>query len=182
LTAQPSTSSGLELCPLNVGVAFRLPLTNKRYAETIREMVETGEQASISIGFTSLKTRNEVLFGHPVKIVEEAEIREVSLVPRGACKQAVARIIDANCEPPLNESVSSDMFGIEYGLHNIRSIKEDNETAINWLKRSLSTLEAGLQGDECEPANWSTDVYQSNRLQTEKYDRLQSARRAMLGM
>jgi hypothetical protein len=73
------------------------------------------------------KQSSLVLFGHPVKIVDEAEIREVSLVSRGACKEAFARIIDANYEPPLSESVSSDMFGIEYGLHNINSLKKDNQ-------------------------------------------------------
>jgi phage head maturation protease len=37
--------SNVQLCLLNNGVAFRLPLTNKSYAATIKQMVESGKQA-----------------------------------------------------------------------------------------------------------------------------------------
>jgi HK97 family phage prohead protease len=177
--AATAFGSNTELCILNEGVAFRLPLTNPTYAAKIREMVESGERACISIGFTEMKTRNEEIFGHPVKMIEQADLREISLVPRGACKQGFARVIDANHEPPLNESVNSEMFGIEYGLHNIKILKEDNEIAVARLRVQLSTLEAGLQYDEPTLRRTMT-ANESNRLTTERYEQLAANTRRRL--
>jgi HK97 family phage prohead protease len=172
--------TNVELCILNEGIAFRLELTNNAYASTIKEMVESGTQASVSIGFIELKTRNEVLFGHPVKIIVEADLVEASLVPVGACKAAFARLIDANHEPPLHESVNTSMFAIEYGMHNIKVIKNDNEVDIDIIERKLSALQAGIDNDEPQAMVTSTD--KSNRIETERYDRLQHERRANIGM
>jgi HK97 family phage prohead protease len=172
--------SNTELCILDEGVAFRLPLANKSYAATIKQMVESGEQACISIGFTELRTRDEVHFGHKVKHIEEAEIREISLCPRGACKQGFARIIDANSEPPLHESVNTAMFGIEFGLHNIKIIKEDNDIAVDWLKHKLSTLDGEHQHNEPQSSAPSMTTGQGNRLVTDSYDRMRAERRTKL--
>jgi HK97 family phage prohead protease len=179
--ATTAFGANTELCILNEGVAFRLDLTNVTNAAKIEELVMSGHDG-ISIGFTELKTRNEVLFGHPVKMIDEAEIREISLVPRGACKQAFCRLIDANNEPPLHESVNSDMFGIEYGLHNIKIIKEDNEAGIDWIERKLQSLQAAAEYNEPQAVVRSLTADHCSRIETERYARLQSARRTMLGM
>jgi HK97 family phage prohead protease len=172
--------SNIELCLLNVGIAFRLPLTNKHYAATIVEMVQSRKQACISIGFTELKTRNEVLSGHLVKFIEEAEIREISLCPRGACKRAFARLINANNEPPLNESVNTDMFGIEYGLHNIEILKEDNHFAISSLVERLSALKAAMPCHEPQTIQPSMTAFESNRHTTDRYEELAASARRRL--
>jgi hypothetical protein len=169
------------LCILNEGVAFRLDLTNVTNAAKIEELVMSGHDG-ISIGFTELKTRNEVLFGHPVKMIDEAAIREISLVPRGACKQAFCRLIDANSEPPLRESVNTTMFGVEYDLHSIKVIKEDNEIAIRWLERKLQSLQAAAEYDEPHLVACSMTSDQCSRIVTERHERLQNERRALLGM
>jgi phage head maturation protease len=170
--------SNTELSILNVGVAFRLPLTST-YATKIRELVDSGHDG-ISIGFTEIRTRKEILFGYPVKMIDEAVIREISLVPRGACKQAFCRVIDANHEPPLNESVSSDMFGLEYDLHHVKIIHEDNKATVDWLKDRLSALEAETSYDEPSPMRWPAN--ESNRRTTAQYEAMIAERRTMLGM
>jgi HK97 family phage prohead protease len=172
--------SGIELCGMNVGVAFRMALSDERYAAIIKQMVESKTRDSISIGFTEIKVRDKVYFGHKVRYIEEAEIREVSLVPVGACRQAFARIIDANNEPPLEQSVSSDMFAIEYDLHNIHSIRKDNDLSIEWLQQRLAALEAGASYHGEQPASRPMTMSESNRLHTEWVNQMQSERRAML--
>jgi HK97 family phage prohead protease len=176
--ATKAFGSNTELCILDEGVAFRLPLTNT-YDAKIRKMVESGHDG-ISIGFTAMKTRDDVLFNHPVRVIEEAEIREISILPRGACKKAFARVIDANREPPLHESVNSDMFGIEYDLHEAKIIQEDNKATIGWLKDRLSALETAMPYDTLPVIRMTSD--QINRQTTEHYDRLRAARRAVLGV
>jgi HK97 family phage prohead protease len=178
--AKKVVGANVELCIFNEGLAFRFPLANKEYAATIKEMVKSGAQDSISIGFKELKTRNEICFGHPVRFIEEADLVEVSAVPVGACKQAFSRLIDANNEPPLHESVNTSMFAIEYGMHSIKIIKKENEADIDRIERRLSALQTGIDNDE--PQAMITSVDRCNQIETEWYDRLQNERRTMLGM
>jgi HK97 family phage prohead protease len=174
--------SNVELCLLDEGIAFRFQLPNTASGKAVKDMVLSGEQTSISVGFTQLGARNEVHFGHTVTHIYEAEIREISVVPVGACKTAFVRVIDANNEPPLRASVNSTMFGIEYDLHSIKIGKEDIDTDIDSLKRRLSALQAGIDTDEPHLVARSMTPDQSNRIQTQQYDDMISARRTMLGM
>lgn len=159
-----------ELCILSEGIAFRLDLTNVKDSNKIQQLIKSGHDG-ISIGFTEVKTRDEVLFGHPVKMIEEASLREISLVSRGACKQAWCRVIDANNEPPLHESVNSTMFAIEYDLHDMKIKVEDRRSDLESLSARLAALNAGTQYDD-RPASRSMSVNESNRRQTDQYDRL----------
>src|ERR1700722_16650974 len=47
-----SCNSGLELHVDAEGVIFQMQLTNKRYAEKIKELVKSNRQSAISIGIT----------------------------------------------------------------------------------------------------------------------------------
>jgi HK97 family phage prohead protease len=174
--------ANVELCILDKAVAFRLQLANNNHAATIKEMVKSGAQDSISIGYKELKTRNELCFGHPVKFIEEADLVEISAVPVGACKQAFSRLIDANKEPPLHESVNTTIFAIEYDWHNIKVIKKENEADIDRIECRLSALQAGIDDDEPEAVLLPSTSDQCNRAVTERYDDMISARRRMLGI
>jgi HK97 family phage prohead protease len=174
--------SNVELCLLDKGIAFRFPLPDTPSGKAVKDMVLSGEQTSISVGFTQLIARDEVHCGHTVTHIEEAEIREISVCPRGACATAFVRLIDAHKEPPLHASVNSTMFGIEHDLHYIGIIKEDIDTDIDSLKRRLSALQAAAEYDEPHLVARSMTPDQCNRLQTERYEAMISDRRTMLGM
>jgi HK97 family phage prohead protease len=131
----------VEVCILNEGLAFRFPIPNTAQGKAVKDMILAGEHTSISVGFTELNARDEVLFGHNVHHIIEASIREVSVVPIGASKNAFCRIIDANLEPPLHESVNTTLFGIEHDLHNIKRLIDDNQFNLRQLKRDLLLLE-----------------------------------------
>jgi HK97 family phage prohead protease len=171
--------SNVELCAVNVGVAFRFQLPNTTLGQAVKDMVLSGEQNSVSIGFTEVKTRDEVHFGHKVRHIEQASIREVSICPRGASSKAFARIIDANKEPPLRESVGTTMFGIEYDLHAVKILSEDNHTDMLLLARRLLALNGEHQYSD-EPITFSIMASQSNRIQTETIEQMQRQRRAKL--
>jgi HK97 family phage prohead protease len=169
--------SNVELCLLNEGVAFRFPLPNTACGKAVRDMVLSGERTSISIGFTELNGRDEIHFGHNVHRIVEASVREVSLVTTGASKAAFARIINANAEPPLHESVNTTMFGLEFDLHNVRRLSDDNQFSLRQLKRDLLLLQD--EDDSHNPIKPMT-MDQHNRLQTEQYESLRAQRRAVL--
>lgn len=122
-----STLSGMEFAETDNGLAFRFPLTNKRYAATIERMVSSGKQAAISVGITYTKARQETIGRHQVTFVESAVLRECSLVAAGACDSAFARLIDANYCPSLRDSINSTPFKLEGGLHTVK-IKLEKQT------------------------------------------------------
>jgi HK97 family phage prohead protease len=136
-----STTSGMEFAKTNNGLAFRFPLTNKRYAATIERMVTSGIQAAISVGITHTKARQETIGRHKVTFIEVAELRECSLVEAGACEQAFARLIDANCSPPLRESINSTPFRIESGIHTVKVKAEKQAAQIEAMKTRTALLE-----------------------------------------
>ena len=174
--------SNVELCILNEGIAFRFPLPTTAHGATVKDMVLSGEHTSISIGFTELRAHDEVHCGHKVRHIDEASIREISVVSVGACKTAFVRLIDENNEPPLHESVNTAMFGLEHDLHNVKRLKDDNDSDIRWLKRSLALLEGDLHCGDEPFAQPTMSAYAGNNFVTEQYDSLRAQRRAVLGM
>jgi HK97 family phage prohead protease len=167
--------SNVELCILDEGIAFRFQLPDTARGTDVKDMVLSGEQTSISVGFTQLSAHDEVHFGHTVTHIDEAEIREVSVVPVGACENAFVRLIDANHEPPLHESVNSPMFRIEHDLHHVKMIRDKIEIG---TERRLAVLES----KQARPTFRPITLDQSNRWQTEKTERLQANARARMRM
>jgi HK97 family phage prohead protease len=172
-----SNESGLELCVTGDGLAFRMPLSNRRYADTIMRMVESKKQAAISVGITRSKERTEMIGNREVIFIEHVELRECSLVAAGSCEQAFARLIDANQNPSLCESVNSITFKIESGIHNARVQGNNNSTRLRALKHRISALEAKQQ---TPPVNLSMTTSESTRIVTERYDTMRAERRANL--
>lgn len=164
-----------ELCLLKEGVAFRLPLSNSANARLAKEMIETGDQTSVSIGFTKNRTHDEIHFGHNVQYVDEATIDEISIVSYGASKNAFCRIIDANFESPLHESVNTTMFGLEYDMHSIKRLSCDNQIALQRVTRDLLLLQ-----DEHQDSDEPITLHRVSDI--ERIEALQRARRAALGL
>ncbi|SDE12255.1 phage prohead protease, HK97 family [Bradyrhizobium brasilense] len=176
-----STNSGLEFANTEKGLAFRFPLDNKRYADTVKRMITSGKQAAVSVGVTRTKERAEMVGRHRVIFIESAELREVSLVAAGACESAFARLVDANHSPSLKDSVKSNPFKIDSGLHNIKTQREKNATRIDALMERLDTLDGGTPGPRyslgshavgCQARQDVWSLAASNRRQTEETERL----------
>jgi HK97 family phage prohead protease len=134
-------STGLEIAKIEDGLVFRMPLNNSRYEATIRRMVESNEQAAISIGVTRNKERKEKIGKHYVVFVERATIDEVSLVKAGACQTAFARLVDSKYAPSLKDSAESKPFAIEKGMHNIKVQHNKVVDRLDVIARKLSALE-----------------------------------------
>jgi HK97 family phage prohead protease len=137
-----STTSDLEIFANQDVVAFRMSLTNQSYAATIKRKVEDKTQAAISVGITRSKERVELVGKHKVVFIENAELRECSLVAEGACEQAFARLIDARYNGTLQESLKSQPFNIERGVHNIRRQRAKSANAMRDLSERLDALQA----------------------------------------
>jgi HK97 family phage prohead protease len=171
-----STNSGLELCASGEGLAFRMPLTNQRYAATIKRMVESNSQSAISVGVTWIKAREQAVGKHNVVFAEEVDLREVSLVGEGCCHQAFASLIDANDSPSLKASVNSPSFKLESVAHNVRTQFRKKMRTLEALTERITALK-----QMPEPVR-SMTAYQHNALDTQRIEQMQSERRAMLGM
>ncbi|MGY4502384.1 HK97 family phage prohead protease [Bradyrhizobium sp. GM24.11] len=182
-----STSSGLEFTKTASGLAYRFPLDNKRYADDIRRMVESGKQACVSVGITRTKERTETIGRHKVTFVEKAELRELSLVAAGACEQAFARLVDAAHNPSLKESVESTPFKIDSGLHNAKTQRDKITARMESIRARLNALEGRTEAlstsvgpDVGRAATRWPSTAESNRMQTAEVERLQRQARARL--
>jgi HK97 family phage prohead protease len=175
-----STNSGLELYVADQGIAYRMPLTNKRYATTIKRKVESKSQSAISVGVKFVKTRDQVVGKHNVVFVQEADLIELSLVAEGCCTQAYASLIDANESPSLKDSINTPLFKLESMTHNVRVQGNKNRRRLLALSDRLAVLQTGTRYDEPHLVAMTSD--QCNRLMTERYERLQSDARARLGL
>jgi HK97 family phage prohead protease len=130
-----------EIAKIEGGLVFRAPLTGSRYENTVRRMVESKDQAAISVGVIHNKYRTERVGNHDVIFVERATIDEVSLVKAGAVETAFARLVDAKHVPSLKDSATSKPFAIERGLHNLKVQQSKKAQLIENIERKLSALE-----------------------------------------
>ena len=67
-----------------------------------------------------ISDRTEKFGGHPVRIITEAALKEVSLVPRGAIKQAFAFLSDTVNTPTIVGMERSAVFALDQATHNMR--------------------------------------------------------------
>ena len=169
-----STASGAEFEVTAQGLAFRFPLDNRRYSDSVRRMVKDGKQASVSVGITHKKSRRETVAGRSVIFVECAELREVSLVAEGACQQAFARLVDANHAPSLKASIDSVPFKIDAAIHNIKRQAAKNQARFDALAKRLDALEATAPQTKRKWPSWA----ESNHMQSEETERLQQLARS----
>jgi HK97 family phage prohead protease len=169
-----STDSGLELYVAEAGLAYRMPLNNRRYASTIKSNVQSNSQSAISVGITRSIERIEKIGKHNVVFIQYAELRECSLVGEGCCEQSFASLIDANDSPSLKDSINSPSFKLESVAHNVRTQFTKRMRMLAAITDRVAVLQAMPQ-----PVR-SMTVHKANRLQTEWYDQMRTDRRAKL--
>jgi HK97 family phage prohead protease len=142
-----STSSGLQFYATDFGLAYRMPLTNKRYASTIKRKVESNSQSAISVGITRSKERTEAVGKHKVIFISQAELTESSLVAEGCCEQAFAYLIDADDAPMLKDSVNSQSFKLESTAHNLNTQYRKRVRQLAKLTDRISELQQMADDD-----------------------------------
>ena len=142
-----SCNSGLELHVDDEGVVFQMPLTNKRYAEKIKELVKSNRQSAISIGITRSKERTEMVGKHQVVFIEQADLRECSLVAEGCCEAAFAYLIDLDDAPPLKDSLNSPAFKLESAAHNLHTQYRKRVREFAALTNRISELQQKVDDD-----------------------------------
>jgi HK97 family phage prohead protease len=149
---------GVEIAKIDGGLVFRAPLTGSRHESTVQRMVDSKEQAAISIGVTRNKERKEKIGKHDVVFVERATVDEVSLVKAGACEVAFARLVDSKYAPSLKDSAESKPFAIERGIHNIKVQRGKVADRLDVLKRKIEALEPkAVKKTESHVDKWYRD-------------------------
>jgi HK97 family phage prohead protease len=171
-----STSSGLQFYATDFGLAYRMPLTNKRYASTIKRKVESNSQSAISVGITRSTERTETIGKHNVVFIQLAELTESSLVAEGCCEQAFAYLIDANDAPPLKDSVNSPSFKLESAAHNLHTQYRKRVREFAALTNRITELQQMVDDDRAHMA------FASRQSELDSIEALQKAARRRLGL
>ena len=124
-----TNSDGLILVADEFGVAMRFyPRSDiaihREAVETVRDNVRT----ALSVGIEFHNKQFEQYEGKRVRIVRDATISEVSLVPDGACREAYCLLIDKRvCGPLLSDDVKSKRVLADGGYANLmRALRKLN--------------------------------------------------------
>jgi phage head maturation protease len=142
--AKVVAKGGLEFDKVKGGLVFRAPLAGSRYEATVRRMIESSEQAAVSIGVTRNRERKEKVGTNFVILVEQATIDECSIVKAGACEVAFARLAISDFAT-LKQSAASKPFAIEQGMHDVRVQSGKRAEKIAALAERLAGLDAELE-------------------------------------
>jgi HK97 family phage prohead protease len=146
-TVAASTANGLELEESEIGLLFRIDLRHVKNAAILSRMVDAGSHACASVAYSVVSDRTEKFGGHPVRIITEAALKEVSLVPRGAIKQAFVFLSDTVNTPTIIGMERSAVFALDRAAHNVRR-------ATNTIRDNTTQLSARI-GRLCEQAGIS---------------------------
>jgi HK97 family phage prohead protease len=171
-----STNSGLQYYATDFGLAYRMPLTNKRYASTIKRKVESKSQSAISIGITRSTERTETVGKYKVVFIERAELAESSLVAEGCCEQAFAYLIDVDDAPPLKDSINSASFKLESTAHNLHTQYRKRMRQLAKLTDRMNELQQTVDDDRALMS------FASRQSPFESIEALQKAARRRLGL
>jgi HK97 family phage prohead protease len=171
-----STNSGLQFCATDFGLAYRMPLTNKRYASTIERKVESNSQSAISVGISRSTERTETIGKHKVIFIERAELIESSLVAEGCCEAAFAYLIDVNDAPCLKDSINSPSFKLESTAHNLHTQYRKRVRELAALTNRITELQQMVDDDR------ALMTFVSRQSDLDRIEALQKAARRRLGL
>ncbi|WP_424981604.1 HK97 family phage prohead protease [Maritalea sp. S77] len=118
------TSGGLQLLSDEKGLAFRLELKNNG----VREIVSQHRWNAVSVGYNHIDYRDFNIKGQEVRLIKKADLREISLVRRGAVRQTFARVVDAANSGPLETEMKSSSFDVDSAWFRFTRVAEDKMT------------------------------------------------------
>jgi HK97 family phage prohead protease len=116
-----TTTDGLVLVADDHGLAMRFyprdgVAIHREAVETIRGNVRT----ALSVGITFHNNQFEDYQGKRVRIVRDATVNEISLVPNGACREAYCLLINkSDCGPLLSDDVKTKRVLADGGYANL---------------------------------------------------------------
>lgn len=115
-----STDTGLEFCNHIDGLAFRLPLAGNRHAGKIKDLIDSADNASVSVGIEIIAHEVRKVGGYEVFAITEARIEEISLVGEPAVDGTCASLVDLDREEPdLWFAARSNTFAMDKSRSNL---------------------------------------------------------------
>jgi len=138
-----STRNALSLVDSEVGLAFRLALSDVERGEELLEMVETGKRSAISIGIRNEDTHFRMFGEHPVRIITKAELVEISQVGAGKCQNAFVGVVRTDFEA-LGSGKKGAWFTLNFVAHKMKRLKaasNNRSDAIASIANRLAQIE-----------------------------------------
>lgn len=137
-----STRNALSFVDGDVGLAFRLNLSEVGRGAELKRMVETNRRAAISVGIRNEATHIKMFGEHPVRIITKADLIEVSQVGAGKCASAFAGIVNSDFER-LEPGKKGVMFTVNFAAHKMKRVtktSDERRAAIDTIAAKLDRL------------------------------------------
>lgn len=138
-----STRDALSFEDDEIGLAFRLDLSEVERGAELKQMVDTNRRAAISVGIKNEETHIKTIGKHPVRFITKADLIEVSLVGAGKCLNAFAGIVNAGFEA-LEPGKKGVMFIANFADHKLKRMKKsvaERSEAIDSISAKLNRVE-----------------------------------------
>jgi hypothetical protein len=119
----------------DLGLLFRLDLRRAKNGSVLSRMVETGGRACASIAYQVVSERNEVYAGRDVRVIEDADLLEISLCRKGAITRAFSFITNDVLNPTIRGMERTSMFAVSSAAHRIQYSVGRIQDAISDLGR-----------------------------------------------
>lgn len=176
-----TTDNGLSLIVDNDAIQFRLDLEKATNGYAIAHMCEIGNREAMSVHCDILESRTKTIAGQTVQVVSRAKLKEISLCKNGAAgDDAFAMLVDTTVTgKPIAGSRSRKFQGYNAMYKISRKVRELKASSLALI--GIADRVAVLD-NKAQPIVWSMTACQSNRFETEWYDRMQAQRRAELGV
>jgi HK97 family phage prohead protease len=146
-TVIASTANGLELEEAgDLGLLFRLDLRRAKNGSILSRMVETGGRACASVAYQVVSERNVVYAGRDVRVIEDADLLEISLCRKGAITRAFSFITNDALNPTIRGMERTSMFAVSSAAHRIQYSLGRTQEAMSNLSGRVDRLchEAGI--------------------------------------
>ena len=115
------TTDRLELKTDEKGLGFRLSLND----DGLGELVKQRKFDAVSVAYAPIETKTYLVDGKPWRLIKKAKLVEISLVRRGAVKQAFAMLVDAADLRSLEVEMKGSNFGAESAYRKMMQTIED---------------------------------------------------------
>jgi HK97 family phage prohead protease len=149
-----STKNALTFADDDVGLGFRLDLSEVSQGGALKREVDSGRRGAISVGIRNDENHIKMYGKHAVRIITKADLLEISLLSGdGACALAHAGVVDASLEA-LKPGTKGSLFTMNFAAHKLKRIERqavERSHAIRSLMSRLDRIEGKRTATKTEP-------------------------------
>ncbi|MDF0581262.1 HK97 family phage prohead protease [Bradyrhizobium yuanmingense] len=124
------TGEGLNIWADDVGLSFKVLLPDNEEGRQAYADVKSGAKSGVSVGYHLVDTEMKTIEGHDVRLIHSARLGEISLVKKGAVKEAFAVCLDDDDRLDRPYALTKSQAGFESAAVRFRETLHELQKAV----------------------------------------------------